>query len=134
MAAGLLESACAPGAGDPLRIEVIRALARDLAEELEAMAVAAHEEAAIEGALRAVGLANLAASALSELPEARAAEAAATTHLAAGAAQALCALAGAGLRDGQGEYTQNILGDLRGAGWQARLAVRQADEFFEGEG
>jgi hypothetical protein len=38
MAAGRLESACAPGAGGPLRLEIIRALARDLAEELEAMA------------------------------------------------------------------------------------------------
>ncbi len=68
------------------------------------------------------------------MPEACAAEAAATTHLAAGTAQALYALAGAGLRDGQGAYAQNILGDLQGAGWRARLAVRQADEFFEGEG
>lgn len=135
MAAGLLESACAPGAGDPLRLEVVRALARDLAEELEALvAVAADEEAAVEGAIRAADLANLAASALPELPEARAAEAAAATRLAAGAAGALCALAGAGLGDGKGEYARNILGDVRGAGWRARLAVRQADEFFEGEG
>lgn len=135
MAAGLLESASAPGSGDSLRLEVIRALARDLAEELEALvAIAAGREAAVEGALRVADLANLAASAVPELPEARAKEAVASTHLAAGAARALCVLAGGGLRDGQGEHARNILGDIRGAGWRARLAVRQVDEFFEDEG
>lgn len=86
-----------------MRLEIIRALARDLAEELEAMAGRSARRGSDRGGLRAADLANLAASAPSELPEARAAEAAATTHLAAGDAQALCGLAGAGLRDGQGE-------------------------------
>lgn len=134
MAAGLLTDACAPGAGDPLRTEVVRALARDLAEELEALAAAVDGETpAVEGALRAADLANLAASALPELPGARA-EAAAAAHLATGAALALCTLGGAGLGDGQGEHARNVLGDIRGAGWRARLAVRQVDELFEGEG
>ena len=133
MAAGLLENACAPGTGDSLRLEVLRTLARDLAEELEALAVMADAETgAVEGALRAADLSNLAACAVPELPEARVAEAAAATYLAAGAARALCALAGAG--EENEEYARNVHGDVRSANWRAQFAVRQVDEFFEGEG
>jgi len=67
MAAGLLEEACAPGAGDPLRLEVVRTLARDLAGELQALSVPADSEiGAVEGALRATDLANLATCAVPE--------------------------------------------------------------------
>ncbi len=105
MAAGLLEEACATGAGDPLRLEVVRTLARDLAGELQALSVLADAETgAVEGALRAADLANLAACVVPELTEARAAEAAAASWRRPGAA------------------------------WRARLAVRQMNEFFEGEG
>lgn len=129
----MLENACAPGMGDPLRLEVLRTLARDLAEELEALAVVANAETgAVEGALRAADLANLAACAVPDLPEARATEAAAVTYLAAGAARALCALAETG--EENEEYARNVHRDVRSANWRAQLAVRQVDEFFEGEG
>jgi hypothetical protein len=133
MAAGLLENACAPGLDDSLRLEVLRTLARDLAEELEALAVMANAEiGAVEGALRAADLSNLAACAVPDLSEVRATEAAAATYLAAGAARALCALVGTGVENE--EYTRNVHGDIRNANWRAQLAVRQVDEFFEGEG
>jgi hypothetical protein len=132
LAAGLLKSACAPGAGDPLRLEVIRTLAWDLSEELEALAGLTDDEAiAVEGALRAVDVANLAACTVPELLEAGASQAAAATYLAAGAVRALCTLAEAGVGDARGEYEQNILKDARGAAWRARFAVRQVDEFLE---
>jgi hypothetical protein len=88
-----------------LRLEVVRTLARDLAGELQALSVLADAETgAVEGALRAADLANLAACVVPELTEARAAEAAAASWRRPGAA------------------------------WRARLAVRQMNEFFEGEG
>ncbi len=137
IAAGLLEEACAAGAGDPLRLEVVRTLARDLAGELRALSVLADAETgAVEGVLRAADLANLAACVVPELTEARAAEAAAAAYQAAGAARALCILAEAGTAGtgaSSGKYALNALGDVRGAAWRARLAVRQMDEFFEGE-
>src|SRR5829696_2558687 len=64
---------CAAGSGDPLRLEVIRTLARDLKEELEALAALAEVETgasrieAVEGALRAADVANLAACVVPEL-------------------------------------------------------------------
>ena len=137
IAAGLLEEACAAGAGDPLRLEVVRTLARDLAGELRALSVLADAETgAVEGALRAADLANLAACVVPELTEARAAEAAAVAYQAAGAARTLCILAEAGTTGtgaSSGKYALNALGDVRVAAWRARLAVRQMDEFFEGE-
>lgn len=135
MAAGLLEEACAPGAGDPLRLEVVRTLSRELAGELRALSVPADSETvAVEGALWA---ANLAACVVPELTEARATQAAAAVSEAAGAARALCLLAEAGTAGtgaASGERMLNALGDVRGAAWRARLAVRQMDEFFESEG
>src|SRR5215210_654468 len=132
LAAGLLKSACVPGAGDPLRLEVIRTLAWELAEELEALAVLTDDEAiTVEGALRAADVANLAACTVPELLEAGAPRAAAAAYLAAGAVRALGVLAEAGVGDARGEHEQNILRDARGAAWRARLAVRQVDEFLE---
>jgi hypothetical protein len=134
LAAELLEGACAPGPGDPLRLEIVRTLARDLKGELEALAAMADEETGtarteeVEGALRAADVANLAACTAPELLEARALKAAAAAHLAAGAARALCALAGTG--DARGYHAQNVLKDVRGAAWRAQLAARQVDEFL----
>ena len=133
MAAGLLEAACTPGTGDSLRLEVVCTLARDLAEELEALAVMAEAETSlVEGALRAADVANLAACTLPDLPEPRVSEAAAAVYLAAGAARALCTLAGAA--EESSEHRQNVFGDTRSASWRAQFAMRQVDEFFEGEG
>ncbi len=132
LAAGLLVSACAPETGDSLRLEVVRTLARDLAEELEALAVLADDETvAVEGALRAADVANLAACAVPEFLEAGVPQAVAAAHLAAGAVRALYALAEADVKDAHGQHEQNLLRDARGAVWRTQLAVRQVDEFME---
>lgn len=137
LAARLLESACAPGpSGDALRLEVVRGLARDLKRELEVLAARRATGAAalvesVEGALRAADVANLAASALAELPEARVPKAAAAAHLAAGATRALGALARTVAEDPEEEdRAPSALREARGADWRARLAVRQVDEFL----
>jgi hypothetical protein len=136
LAAELLENACAPGSGDPPRLEVLRTLARDLKEELKALAASANGETgaerieAVEGALRAADVANLAACAASELLEARLPEAAAATHLAAGAARALGLLIQADVEGCSHERRASYaLKDARGAAWRARLATRQVDAF-----
>jgi hypothetical protein len=136
LAAGLLEEACAPESGDPLRLEVVRTLARDLAEELEALsALDADVTATVEGALRAADVANLAACTAPALLETTATRAAAAAYLAAGAVRALGILADTGvgdvLEEPHGEYEQNLSKDARGAVWRAQLAVRQVDEFME---
>ena len=116
-----------------MRLEIIRTLARDLAEELEALSALDDEAVAVEGALRAADLANLAACTAPELLEAGAPRAAAAAYLAAGSVRALGALAGAGNTRGEpyGEHEQNLFIDVRGAVWRAQLAVRQVDEFME---
>lgn len=135
LAAKLLEDICARDPGDPLRLGVVRTLARDLRVEIGVLAeLADRETAAVEGALRAVDVANLAASALAELPGARAPEAAASAHLAAGAARALHALAESGAARMPGERGRSALADARGVAWRARLAARQVDESLEDEG
>jgi hypothetical protein len=136
LAAGQLEEACTPGSGDPLRLEVVRTLARDLAEELEALSALDDDATAtIEGALRAADVANLAACTTPELLETAASRAAAAAYLAAGAVRALGILADAGVGDAHeepnGEYEQNLSKDARGAVWRAQLAMRQVDEFME---
>ena len=136
LAARLLEDACVPGSGDPLRLEVVRTLARDLAEELEALVVLDDDATnTVEGALRAADVANLAACTAPELLETAAMHAAAAAYLAAGAVRALGILADNAVGDAQeepyGEYEQNLSKDARGAVWRAQLAVRQVDEFME---
>jgi hypothetical protein len=134
-AAELLVNACTPGSGDPLRLEIIRTLARDLKEELEALVALVNGETgpapieAVEGALRAADVANLAACAVPELPKAHAPEAASAAHLAAGAVRALGPLIEAAIEDSHEGQTPYALKDARGAVWRARLAVRQVDEF-----
>ncbi len=136
LAAELLENACAPGSGDPLRLEVVRSLTRDLQGELEVLVTLADGETGmarieeVEGALRAADVANLAACAAPELIEARAREAAAAAHLAAGAARALGVLTEASTGDSHGHQAPYALRDARGATWRARLAARQVDEFL----
>ena len=135
-AAGLLAEAWSlPGSGDlPPRASVTRELASGLRTELEALAGPLDDlsapDAAVEGAPRAADVANLAAASLAELPEANARKAAASAHLAAGAARALSALVG----DAQtgGRRAEYALKDVRGAAWRAGLAARQADEALEG--
>jgi hypothetical protein len=136
LAAGLLENACVSGSGDPLRFEVVRTLARDLKEELEALAALAEVEKGaarievVEGALRAADVANLAACVIPELLEARVPEVAAATYLAAGAVRALEVLSEAGTEDSPECQTSYALKDARGAAWRAQLAARQVGEFL----
>jgi hypothetical protein len=136
LAAELLENSCAPGSGDPLRLEVVRGLAKDLKGELEALAVLVEREAdtayieGIEGALRASEVANLAACAVPELLEPHALEATAATHLATGAVRALDALIEADSEGATGDREQNALRDVRSAVWRARLAARQVGAFL----
>jgi hypothetical protein len=136
LAAELLENACAPGSEDSLRIEVVRTLARDLKVELETLAALADGETGapqvevVEGALRAADVANLAACAVPEFPEACLPEAAAAAHLAAGAARALGAFAETSTEDSRECHAPYALRDIRGAVWRARLATRQVDEFL----
>jgi hypothetical protein len=131
LAAELLGDACAPEAGDPLRLQVVRTLARDLAGELTILASVADSSDVVEGALRAADIANLAACTAPELRKACAMQAAAAAQLATGSARALCALARACIEDAPaGEYAQNALKDVRGALWRAQLAARQVDEFL----
>lgn len=131
----MLEDICAAGSGDPLRLEVVRTLARGLAEELEALEVLDDATATVEGALRAADVANLAACIAPELLETAATRASAAAYLAAGAARALGILADTAVGDAHedpyGEYAQNLSKDARGAVWRAQLAVRQVDEFME---
>ena len=138
LAAGLLEEAWdLSGPGLPhLRAGVTRELARDLRSELEALAGTALDfsltDARVEGALRAADVANLAAASLAELPKANVRKAAASAHLAAGAARALCALIGdADTGEGRADY---VLKDARSAAWRAGLAARQTDEALENMG
>jgi hypothetical protein len=136
LAARLLEDACVPGSGDPLRLEVVRTLTRDLAEELEALEVLDDDATAtVEGALRAADVANLAACIAPELLETVATRASAAAYLAAGAARVLGILADTAVGDAHeephGEYEQNLSKDARGAVWRAQVAVRQVDEFME---
>jgi hypothetical protein len=140
LAAGLLDEACAPGSGAPLRLEVVQTLARNLKGELEVLVALADEKTgatgveAVEGALRAAEVANLAACTVPELAEARVPEATAAAHLAVGAARALSAFVEAGAGDAHEYHAQNALKDVRGAAWRARLAARQVDEFLGGSG
>ena len=120
-----------------MRLEVVRTLARDLAEELEALSALDDDvTATVEGALRAADVANLAACTAPELLEATTTRAAAAaSYLAAGAVRALGILADAGVgnahEEPNGKYEQNLSKDARGTVWRAQLAVRQVDEFME---
>jgi hypothetical protein len=140
LAAGLLENACAPGSRDPLRLDVVRTLARDLKRELETLATLAGKETdvawveEVEGALRAADVANLAACTVPELLEARVPEVAAATHVAAGATRGLGILVQAGAEDRNERQAPYALKDARGAMWRARLAARQVDEFLGAPG
>ncbi len=136
IAAELLETACrrAGASADAPRLEVVRDLAKSLKDELEDLAHSPEADPPpdliAEAALRCADLANLAACNLDGLPATEAARAAAGVYLAAGAVQALRLLLEAGA-EGRAEPRETVLRDVRGAGWRADLAVRQAEELLE---
>lgn len=142
LAASLLQEACE--AADPKgpRFGTALELARGCAAEFDALAEADPAVAAVEGALLAADLANLAACAAADLvgdagtngsappsalaPASAPASALAATHLAVGAAHALHALVEGAHR--AGEAPTRALADAASAGWRARFAARQAEE------
>ncbi len=139
LSASLLSEACELDLEfrSSLQLEVVRDLAEDLKSRLDKLARpgAGDDGPAnlpVEAALRCADLANLAACNLPELSEAAAPRAAASVHLAAGAAQALGFLAENGAPGPGGTHPDNVRRDARGARWRTDLAVRQVDEFVRG--
>lgn len=131
LAANLLAEACRPGPEVDLRLETVRGLAADLGRRLASLAEAADDgtsDSLVEAALACADLATLATCNIAVLPDRGRPPAAAATHLAAGAARALAALAEAEIGDPEDAYAGNALRDLRSAGWKADLAVRQLGE------
>lgn len=135
-AAGLLEAAFDRDhkGADDRRMELVRELARDIKDQLEALARLTTPEPPpnlmAEAALRCADLANLAACNLDGLPTPDAARAGAGVHLAAGAVQALRLLS----EGNTGDFSEThpaTLRDTRGAGWRVDLAVRQVEEFLQ---
>ena len=82
----------------------------------------------MEATIACADLATLAACNVVALPVRGRPTAAAATHLAAGAARALAALAEAEIGDPEDAHAENVLRDAGSAGWKADLAVRQIGE------
>src|SRR5215210_3531821 len=122
LAAELLVEAC--GAGDNLQAETVRDLAEDLGRGLAAPP-AEGADSLVESALACADLATLAACNVAGLDGP---PAVAATHLAAGAARALAALAEVEIGAPGDGYAENASRDLRSAVWKADLAVRQLGE------
>lgn len=125
LAAELLVEAC--GAGESLHLETVRGLAEDLGRGLSSPS-AGTTDSLVDAALACADLATLAVCNVAVLPDRVRPSAAAATHLAAGAARALTALAEAEIGEPEDAYSENALRDLRSAGWKANLAVRQLGE------
>lgn len=123
LAAELLAEACEAGSG--LQAETVRDLAEDLGSGLSSLPDAGTADSLVEAALACADLATLAACNVAGLggPSAVAA-----THLAAGAARALAALAQPEVGAPGDAYAENASRDLRSAVWKADLAVRQLGE------
>ena len=131
-ASGLLETSCrpAPSGEDPLQLETIRGLARDLGRQLDALYRLSQEDdepgVLVEAALRCADLATLAACAVPHLPTDDAREASAeASRLAASAVRLLDSSVGDGGGGPNREYGENLLRDMRSAVWRADLAARQ---------
>lgn len=138
-AARALERACqsseAQDDRQSLYLESVADLARDLGDDLNALAQtpsSSRSVTLVSAALRSADLATLAACALPELPPQSAEyhRVAAAAHAASGAARSL-ALEHRALDSNSGEdYAAH---DLRGAEWRASLAARQTDEALHPE-
>ncbi len=126
LAAELLVEACE--AGDGLHLETVRDLAKDLGRGLSSLSAAGTTDSLVEATIACADLATLAACNVVALPDRGRPTAAAATHLAAGAARALAALAEAEIGDPEDAHAENVLRDAGSAGWKADLAVRQIGE------
>ena len=133
LAAELLEAACdrETASADLPRVELVRDLAKDLKDQLEALAHFTSPSLMAEAALRCADLANLAACNLDGLSVEHRPTAVASAHVASGAARALSALAGSPASESEASHPGNVLRDTREAAWRADLAVRQVVELSE---
>jgi hypothetical protein len=129
-AAALLEEACRSSRGSanaPLT-GVVRDLAIDLGRHLDALSGLAREDAApdvlTEAAVCCADLANLAACNASDLPPDDALRATEATRLAAGVVYSMVPIVESGSGDLDAEHAENLLRDVRSAGWRAGFAVR----------
>ncbi len=136
LSAELLEKACEGEASptDVPRLDLVRDLTKDLKDQLDGITRFAGPDLTpdlmAEAALRCADLSNLASCNLDGLSADGVPEAAASVHLAAGAAQALRLLVEAEAENLAGPQTA-VLRDVRGAGWRVDLAVRQVNEFLK---
>lgn len=123
VAAGLLVEV--RGVGKDLSLGTVGDLAEDLGRGLSSLSAVGTTDSLVEAALACADLATLAAC---NVADGGGPPATAATHLAAGAARALAALAEAEIGDREGAYAENASRDLRSAVWKADLAVRQLAE------
>ena len=129
-AAALLEEACrsAQGSLKAQRIEVVRELALDLGRQLDALSDLAREDATpdvlTEAAISCADLANLAACNAPDLPPDAALRVTEAARLAAYAAGALAPIVESGSRNLDVRHAENLLRDVRSAGWRATFAAR----------
>ena len=126
----LLEGACRSAQGAPKapQIEVVRELALDLGRQLDALSVLAREDATpdvlTEAAISCADLANLAACNVPDLPLDAALRVTEAARLAAYAAGALAPIVESGSGNLDVRHAENLLRDVRSAGWRATFAAR----------
>ena len=129
-AAELLEEACRSAQGSPKapRIEVVRELALDLGRQLDALSDLAREDATpdvlTEATISCADLANLAACNVPDLPLDAALRVTEAARLAAYAAGALAPIVESGSGNLDVRHAENLLRDVRSAGWRATFAAR----------
>ena len=139
LAAALLAESCHTTRGENPSLGIVCDLALDLERRLAALSrsdsgAGEPPDSLIEAALACADLATLAACNRSALPKTGEPLAVAATHLAAGAARALVALAESRAGALDLTHAENVLRDARGARWRTDLAVRQVDETSHGGG
>lgn len=132
-AAALIEEACRSAQGSPKapRIEVVRELALDLGRQLDALSDLTREDATpdvlAEAAICCADLANLAACNAPDLPPDAAPRVTEAARLAAGAVGALAPIVESRSEDLDARHAENLLRDVRSAGWRATFAARIAE-------
>ena len=133
LAAALFKEACRSAQGSPEapRIEVVRELALDLGRQLDALSGLAREDATpdvlAEAAICCADLANLAACNAPDLPPDAAPRVTEAARLAAGAVGALAPIVESRSEDLDARHAENLLRDVRSAGWRATFAARIAE-------
>lgn len=132
-AAALLEGACrsAQRESKAPRIEVVRDLALELGRQLDALCGLAREDAApdvlAEAVICCADLANLAACNAPVLSPDAARRGTEAALLAAAAVGVLAPTAESASKNLDAGHAENLLGDVRSAGWRAAFAARIAE-------